>query len=229
MNQTSTLSISGMAVKFQYSRVVRTSDLNHNQISRALDSIQPDKIFNLQSIAIVDKINSVSANRRTQKNILKAVLVSDAVYQAALIATPGVVPYIMEMNIGEQFLSFDDRFSRIIPSIAQQQTLKTKLTACDGAGDVIVGTPFVDATLSTKEGLIPTVTDGAAGTASFGVGNANATVTLSFVTQAIHPTVIIKRQEIQNVQPALVIQNETLGVVMNATLAGLLGITLPAY
>jgi hypothetical protein len=162
-----------------------------------------------------------------QVNILKAVLISSDLYQASLLANPGVVPFISEMRTPDDFFILEDRFSRILPKIAPTQTRQTQTKAVGAGGILDVGVPFVDATASSS---IPfTFTSGTAGTITYPIGDVGDVVTVSFVTQAIHPTLLITRQEQQTVIPTLVIDNTVSGVVMNPTLAGLLGLTLPPY
>lgn len=101
------------------------------------------------------------------------------------------------------------------------------LVASSGSGSVTVGVPFVDATFASKP-VAPSSTDGNAGTATY-TGAAGTYVTASYVTQPVHPTIVITRQDTQSVRPGLVVENKTIGVLMNPTLAGLLGLALPSY
>jgi hypothetical protein len=229
MKQAPVLSSSGMFSRFNVTRVVRAVELDYNQILRAFDTLKDGQVHRNLSLVLVDKVEQKIGNRFKQINILKAVLVSDKLYSDAKIANPAVVPFITEINTSDDFFLPDDRLTRALPRLAPKQERKESTHIIGGGGLVTIGIPYVDATLYVTPALVPTATNGTAGTVTFPVINVGDTVRLSYVTQALHPTLIVGRQEPQTITPSLDITNSQLAILMNSTLAGLLGIALPAY
>jgi len=148
-------------------------------------------------------------------------------YADSLIANPTVIPFITEIPISDDFFVPNGSFIRTLTNVAPTQTRISNTFEVGGGGLVNLGVAFVDATVISS--LAFTATNGAAGTITYPLGDVGSAVTISYVTQAIHPTVLITRQERQTVSPALVIKNEVSGVLLNSVLAGLLGLTLPPY
>lgn len=230
MTQASTLSSSGMYSRFTLTQVLRTVDLNYAQLIQVLHVLAPNRPFHKKALVLVDKVEQKNGGRIRQVNLLKAVLISNDLYQESLVANPGVVPYIVETRMADDFFIPDDRLTRTVLKLSPNQSRLSLRVGVPVGGVVDVGVPFVDATLVvTPSAIVPSSTNGGAGTVTFGVGDVGKTVTLSYVTGAVHPTILITRQEKQSVTPELVISNEVLGVILNPTLAGLLGLTLPAY
>ena len=227
MSQVHNISSSGMFTQFKLTQVLRTVDLDYNNLMIALSVLPPGASFNQFPLAIVDKSQQVNGGRIKQVNILKAVLISNELYQSSLLAAPAVVPFISEIKASDDYFFPNGTFIRTLPSVSPTQSRFTKSFLVGAGGLVTVGVPFVDATVISN--LPFTVTNGAGGTITYPVGDIGSTVTVSYVTEVIHPTLFITRQETQTVVPSLVIENTVSGVVLNPTLAGLLGLTLPPY
>jgi len=227
MTQARTLSSSGMFTQFKLTRVLRTVDLDYNNLLTALSVVQVGKVFNNLPMVVVDKSQQPNGGRVLQKNVLKAVLISKELYADSLIANPTVIPFITEIPISDDFFVPNGSFIRTLTKVAPTQTRISNTFEVGGGGLVNLGVAFVDATVISS--LAFTATNGAAGTITYPLGDVGSAVTISYVTQAIHPTVLITRQERQTVSPALVIKNEVSGVLLNSVLAGLLGLTLPPY
>lgn len=229
MKQVPIISRSGMFSRFETTRVIRTVELDYNQILRAFDTLKDGEVHRMQSLALVEKAQQKVRGRLRQVNILKAVVVSDVYYEAQKLANPGVVPFIAEIKTVDDFFLPDDRFTKILGRITPKQERKESTHVIGVGGLVNIGTPFDDPSLVVDPPIVPTLVSGSAGTVTFPLINVGDIITLSYVTQALHPTLLVKRQPKQPTNLNLYIQNETHAVVMNATLAGLLGISLPPY
>ena len=226
MTQSPTLSNQGMFTHFSLTRVLRTSDLNYNNLFTALNTMR--SAFEHETLAVVEKTQQVNGGRVMQVNILKAVLLTNTLYEDSKTANLGVVPFIREIMTADSFFIPEDRFTKSLAKIAPTQTrVGGDMTVVGAGGLLTIGVPFVDATFNSS---IPfTSTNGNAGTVQYPVLAAGSTVTVGYITQAFHPTIVITRQGVTVNRPALVIANDTIGVVMNPILAGLLGLTLPSY
>lgn len=229
MKQVPIVSRSGMFSTFETTRVIRTVELDYNQILRAFDTLKDGELHRMQSLALVEKTQQKVRGRLRQVNILKAIAISDAYYEDRKLANPGVVPFISEIRTVDDFFLPDDRFTKILGKISPKQERRESTHVIDPGGLVTIGTPFDDLSLIVEPPIAPTLVNGGAATVTFPLINAGDTVTLSYVTQALHPTLLVKRQPKQPNNLNLYIQNETHAVVMNTTLAGLLGISVPPY
>jgi len=229
MKQAHTLSQSGMFSKFKTTRVIRTVELDYNQILRAFDTLKEGEVHEMQSLALVEKQTQKLRGRLRQVNILKAVVVSSVYYEAQKLANPAVVPFISELKTVDDFFLPDDRFTKILSKIAPKQERKESAHVIGAGGLVNIGTPFDNPSLTVLPPIVPTLVSGNAGTVTFPLINIGDIVKLSYVTQALHTTLLIKRQAKQPMSLNLYIQNDTHAVVLNPTLAGLLGISLPVY
>jgi len=230
MKQIPVASASGMFTKFNVTRVIRTSELNNNGLMRALDTLKADQIHNMLSLAVVDKAQKKNGGRLQQQNILKGVLIGSDYFESAKTAFPGVVPFIKETRLTDDFLVPEDRFGRLLSRIGPEQERRMTVTAVGVGGLVSLGVPFEDASLAVEPNtIVPTLVDGAAGEVTFPLGEVGEKVSLSYVTQALHPIFTIHRHAKQPVSLNLYIKDEVHAVLMSTTLAALLGIGLPAY
>ena len=227
MKQVPVVSSTGMFSRFNVTRVYRTVELDYGQIMRAFDTLRSDAVHEMESIALVEKTQQKVRGRLKQVNILKAVLISNTYYEVQKALNTGVIPLISEVHTVDDFFLPEDRFTKVLAKLApKQQRIEGSYTI--GVGGVItLGVPFEEATLSAS--LTPTSVDGDAGTVTYPLINVGDTVTLSYVTKALYPTILIRRQAKQPTSLNLFIQDEIQAVVMSPALATLLGITLPAY
>lgn len=177
MKQKAFLNSEGMFTNFRTTKVLQVNELNHNQFLRAFDTLKPGAIHEDEALALVEKVSKKNSNKINQFNVLKGVLVSETLFEDSKTATPAVVPYIVEKLVTDDFLIPDDRFSRLLNSIAPIQELREGTYVIDGGGVANVGVPFEDATLAViSPAIVPSAINGAAGTVTFPAGGADFTV-----------------------------------------------------
>lgn len=234
MTQQVSYSKFGTPTLFTTTQVIRTVDLQYNNLYVALSDLASGAANYMLPIAIVTKAltqTGINSQKDTQTDTLQGVLVSYDYYTALKGAAASVVPYIQEIQVASAELEVDDRFGYYLALTAPIQLLvENEVHTIPVGGVVTTSVPFVDATLQSSLAYVSE--DGSTETITYSAGDAGDTVTLTYLSQALNPTYLIEKEETPqpaSLQDFIPMAPQVLGVFMNPTLAGLLGITLPTY
>ena len=224
MAQRYVVSATGTKIQFLPTPVVRLSALTNDQLLRNFDYLRPDAIYNAEPLALIDRETVVSGGRITQKNVLKAAMVSPELWLSSVAATPAMIPFIKEFPVIDDSVLKNGKFYALVRSLTPGQERKKVTVELDAAGQVTLASAFEFVTLTAP--YVPTAHTENTGLLDFGVGHANEIFEIAYVTKLMYPVAkIIKVAE----QPMDIgaIAKGTQAYVMHPDLAPLLSITLP--
>lgn len=233
MIQKGTRSANGVVTRFVPSQLLDIAALIDDQLTIVLNSLQPGQPqYNLPFLVYE---NRISPNRITKVPL--AVMMSDAVINAALLANPAIVPLIRYHLVVEPYLLPNDRFYRTLAQLAPTQEMITEIFEIGLTGVVTPPNQFVDATLSVREfvpppapmgsTIVPTAISGTTPSVTFGAADIGKEVEIEYVTVLEYPVIEIRRQAEQPSDITNIYQG-TDAYMMHPSLAALLGIVLPS-
>jgi hypothetical protein len=193
MTQQAIRNLEGMATGFQHTQLVNMRATTEKQLIQHFLSIQPDAIYEMKPLAIIQTKLS-SSNR--QINTLKALMVSPTYWDSLIAAAiPATVRQINTYSLTSEFLLNDDRFNRLFSRLAPRQDRYDKtfdIKNVGGVGQVDLGFPFVAATLDVV-GAVPTLTFPTTGLLQFALADVGQMVDVAFVTAPVYNVVKVIR------------------------------------
>lgn len=194
MKQIAVKSRTGMFTKFCPTRVVKVSELTHGNLSKVLDSVRYDAHYAMQALAVVEESTDSDGLKLRQKKVMKAVILSDALYQQLLYKIPEKILYIKELEILEDFFLVGDRIAHCLNKILPEQNLISNPYYIEEGGIVKIGVPFDSPTLQIVPPITPIAIKENEGILEFPMAHQGEHIKITLVTQAINPVIKIKRK-----------------------------------